>query len=471
MADVNVDINLRTKYDGKGAADAKSDTSAVKGHADAAAGAFGRVRNGVNGVARAVETLNKIMALGGILAIVMSAVNAFRAWKEKVDEVNKSHEELKRAIGEIDHKEGIDAVTDSYAKLASAMTKAAREQQNVNAAIEDAVNAVREQVDAESRLAEARAIGAVSKDDPNRESKIDAIRREYQFNRADDAAGQKKQDAIDKAASLEDEAKAETANAQGLKAIAADLERKLIEAEAAATSNKRDAEGDNYADKAARRAVTTVMQSSAGAFVQTSYVDDPTAPKIRTKEGDDIRKERLGEYQKSQAEADGLRAKLEQVTQQIDALLGSAVTKEVQAEGIRTDSASLEKTERALSAQLRANAELEAAAKKQKEAAAETERVAKERASEVQKELDKVNGQREEIVKKEASAPSGNLEVSDRISNLGGFASAAAAAVTGVGIRPQENPELQRLENLAGKLLIQLESINKNTKDNVGTIG
>lgn len=183
-----VKVKIVTEADSKGTVDAAKKVGDVKKKAEEAGNGlstmFGRTKAGLQSISQQFEFLNKIVGGLGALALIQRVYGWYATWRDEIAKNKKAVEDLNESVAAINQEERLQATTDEYERLAKAIDKANKQREVENALIDMELKVGRELEDAQSRLAEAKDLAAISPDDPLAAEKKNEVKAKYASYRA-----------------------------------------------------------------------------------------------------------------------------------------------------------------------------------------------------------------------------------------------------------------------------------------------
>ena len=203
-------ITIRTEADTSGAEKAEKAHGRV---ADAArrsgaetAKSAQTAGDAINKAAGAVGKLRAVLTGLGVAGVLTALIGSIKTVAESFGKARAEAEKYAKAQKEAARDREVDALAESYARLAKAIGDAASASERQNALLEKSVAARRELEDAQDRAAEQQELAAIDPDDPAAAEKRAAIRAKYAGRASVRAANRGGQDIQRRAAALESQA-------------------------------------------------------------------------------------------------------------------------------------------------------------------------------------------------------------------------------------------------------------------------
>ena len=159
-------------------------------------GALGSVRSAISGVMRAFGVI------GVVTGLVMTAISAFRALKDRIDASREAAEKLRREMERTAYADSVSRAAASYDKLTKSISEANRLEKERNAILDQRKRFERDNEDAERELAKQTEIAALDPNGKDYAARKGEIERKYASAASDSLAARVGEDARDQSAAL-----------------------------------------------------------------------------------------------------------------------------------------------------------------------------------------------------------------------------------------------------------------------------
>ena len=282
---------------------------------------FGKLKQGAEGVSRAIGFINKAIMGFGIVGLLTPIVNLFRSWHEEAKKTEEAARNLRKEMEMKSAAEQVKEIASAYKELTDAINETKEARQRENEVFDEEVKVRREAEDAEMAADEADALAAVDPDAEDADKQKQRIRETFDAKRKRRAADRKKEDVVFRRQKLEGEAENATNAADKLEGTLGEDDKAILRARTRASTLEALSKERNEKDG-------------------TWY-----SPRKKTEEGDAVREEQRKEAEKAREEVKRLeedkRAKEKQIKDLRDSASHSRKIRDVIGRSI--DTAELER--------------------------------------------------------------------------------------------------------------------------------
>lgn len=278
-------------------------------------------------VRSAIQKVQAVMSTVSFFTMWINAtgdlINKFKEWRRHAQEVREEHERLVRAVTAKKLEEAVAADVEAYRKLVQAISEAESAANRLNSLADRRTGMLRNIENEQINADEARALAAVSDDDPDAEAKRTKIRNGFAVRRAEIRAGRAEEDARKAHGRLYDSAAQKDADAQTLE----DQNEKFRNGElAGAISAEGDARKRLEAAKAGTMTTRTVFTGVNGQFGTATGTRTETVRTVDPKA-----------VEKAQQEYDAALATMNKLQDQYDARAKQIAGMRKDANGLREE--------------------------------------------------------------------------------------------------------------------------------------
>lgn len=212
MSSKDLDIKIKTSYEGRGAneADRSLNDIAKKGNKAGReiSGGFTSARKSIENISKSMAFLNKIVTgfgLMGVIGAVRSVIGVYSNLKKSIEEAQKKQQELADGLAAIKEEMAAGFTAKTIDDLTASLKKANDELERAQTRRDAEKAASRASEDATSSLAERQELAAIDPSDPLASAKAGEIRAKYASQRGQSSAQRRLDDAAEKSRRLDAE--------------------------------------------------------------------------------------------------------------------------------------------------------------------------------------------------------------------------------------------------------------------------